>query len=126
MPDSLTTYELGQPWVVYHYGRTHDRWWPAWNSTRVLGRACIVAQCAVCGDTKPIWVRIPRFGPVPDRGHHPRRQAYLAAHAHPDRGAPMSWKLPLLNPAAHPGGISLDGLAMRLEADMNEHGGDEF
>jgi hypothetical protein len=28
----------------------------------------------------------------------------------------MSWKLPLLNPE----GLTLDGLAMRLEADINE------
>lgn len=115
-----STYDTDQPWVCYHYGRTHDRWWPLWNSTRVLGRACIVCQCAVCGDRTAVWLRIPRFGQIPDRGNHPARDAYLAKHAHPDRGAPMSWKLPLLNPAAHPGGLDLDGLAMRLEADMNE------
>jgi len=116
----MNTFEVDQPWVVYHYGRTHDRWWPFWNSTRFLGRACIVAECAVCGDRTPLWFRIPRFGPIADRGHHPKRSAYLAAHAHPDRGAPMSWKLPLLNPAAHRGGVDLGALAMRLEADMNE------
>jgi hypothetical protein len=115
-----STYETGQPWVAYHYGRTHDLWWPLWSSTRVLGRCCIVCQCAVCGDTTPIWLRIPRFGPIPEQGHHPKRLAYLKAHEHPDRGAPMSWKLPLLNPAAHPRGVDLDALAMRLEADMND------
>ena len=36
-----TTYEATRPWVTYTYGRTHDGWWPLWNSTRVLGRARI-------------------------------------------------------------------------------------
>lgn len=116
----MDKYDTDQPWVVYHYGRTHDMWWPLWNSTRVLGRACIVVQCAVCGDTTPLWIRVPRFGPVIDQGHHSARLKYLAAHSHPNRGAPMSWKLPLLNPAAHRSGIDLDALAMRLEADINE------
>lgn len=118
---SLTTFETTQPWVIYRYGRTHDRWWPFWTSTRVLGRMCIVVECAVCGDRAVLWLRIPRFGQVnPGGGHHPARLRYLAEHAHPDRGAPMSWERPLLNPAAHPGGLNLDALAMRLEADMNE------
>lgn len=116
----MDTYEIDQPWVIYRYGRTHDRWWPFWNSTRVLGRACIACECMVCGDRSAIWLRIPRFGPVPDQGHHPKRNAYLAAHAHPDRGAPMSWKRPLTNWAAHSGGVDLAGLAMRVEADMLE------
>lgn len=116
----MSTYETVQPWVMYHYGRTHDRWWPVWNSTRVLGRACIVAECAVCGDRTPLWFRIPRLGPVPDAGRHPARVRYLAEHAHPDRGSPMSWAKPLANLAAHPGGLNLDALAMRLEADINE------
>lgn len=114
----MTTFEMLQPWVVYHYGRTHDDWWPFWTSTRVLGRCCIVCECAVCGDVTPIWLRIPRFGSVPDQGHHPARVRYLKSHTHPGRGAPMSWAKPLLNPAALPDGIDLDQLAMRMEADM--------
>jgi len=113
------TFEVGQPWVVYSYGRTHDLWWPFWNSTRWLGRACIVAECAVCGDRTPLWYRIPRFGPILDQGPHPVRVAYLAEHAHPDRGSPMSWAKPLLNFEAHQGGLNLEALAMRLEADIN-------
>ena len=120
MSKQRQTYETGQPWVVYTFGRTHDQWWPAWNSTRVLGRACIVCQCAVCGDRTDMWLRIPRFGAVPDAGHHPQRLAYLAEHAHPDKGAPMSWAMPLLNPAAIPGGVDLDALGMRLEVDISE------
>jgi hypothetical protein len=32
----------------------------------------------------------------------------------------MSWAKPLANPAAHPGGLNLDLLGARLEADINE------
>lgn len=119
----MSTFETDQPWVLYHYGRTHDRWWPPWNSTRILGRACITAECIVCGHREAIWMRIPRLGTVPDRGHHPARIRFLADHAHPDRGHPMSWAKPLANLAAHPGGLNLDLLGARLEADINE--GDE-
>ena len=118
----FSTYETTQPWVAYHYGLTHDRLWPLWTSTRILGRARIGLECAVCGEKKVVSLRIPRFGPVPEpaSGRHPARERFLAEHEHPDRGAPMSWAKPLLNSAAHPGGVSLDALAMRLEADINE------
>lgn len=117
-------YETGQPWCVWHYGLTHDRWWPFWNSTRFLGRARIGQECAVCGAYAVAVIRLPRFGKVPEppSGRHPERERFLAAHAHPDRGAPMSWAKPMLNPAAHAGGLDLDALAMRLEADLNETG----
>lgn len=122
MHDPMSTYELTQPWVLYHYGRTHDRWWPFWNSTRVLGRFKLGVECTVCGDRRILTIRIPRFGevPEPEGGRHPARVAYLAEHAHPDRGAPMSWARPMANPAVFEGGIPLDALAMRLEADLNE------
>jgi hypothetical protein len=115
-----STYETTQPWICYTYGLTHDRWWPLWNSTRVLGRARIIMECAVCGHREIASLPIPRFGQVhkPATGRHPQRERFLAEHAHPDRGAPMSWAKPMLNPAAHPGGIDLDALAMRLEADL--------
>lgn len=120
MTGMQSTYETEQPWVVYTFGRTHDRWWPFWRSTRVLGYARIGMQCAVCGQRAEVKIRMPRLGPVPEpaSGRHAARERFLAEHAHPDRGAPMSWALPLLNPAAHPGGLSLDALAMRLEADL--------
>lgn len=119
-----STYETSQPWVLYHYGLTHDRWWPAWSSTRVLGRARIRVECIVCGERRVVTARIPRFGavPAPPGGRHPERERFLHDHAHPDRGAPMSWARPMANPAAHPGGLDLDALGMRLEADMNEEG----
>jgi hypothetical protein len=115
---TMSKYEENQPWVVYHYGLTHDKWWPFWNSTRILGRGRIVMQCAVCGAEEIVSLKMPRFGPVPDQGKHPARVRFLLEHAHPDRGAPMSWVRPLLNPAAMPDGIDLSALAMRLEADM--------
>lgn len=116
------TYEISQPWIAYTYGLTHDRWWPFWRSTRVLGRARIRCTCMVCGEVEVLSLRIPRFGPVPQpaSGRHPAREAFLAEHRHPDRGHPMSWALPLLNPGAHVGGLDVDLLAARLEADLNE------
>lgn len=116
----IETYEVEQPWVLYRYGYRHDQWWPFWSSTRVWGRAPAVFECMVCGNRKRVSLKIRRFGKQPDRGYHPVRTAYLAEHAHPDRGAPMSWARPLANLAAHPGGLNLDGLAMRMEADLNE------
>jgi hypothetical protein len=119
---TMTRYETTQPWVTYTYGLTHDRWWPLWNSTRVLGRCRIACTCMVCGDRTVLSLRIPRFGEIPEpaNGRHPAREKYLADHRHPDRGHPMSWALPMLNPAAHPGGLNIDLLAARLEADLNE------
>jgi len=119
---SLDIYETTQPWVTYHYGLTHDRWWPFWNSTRFLGRARMRLACMVCGDQTVVGFRIPRFGPVPEPkgGRHPLRERYLADHAHPERGHPMSWAVPLRNVAAHSCGLDLDLLAARLEADLNE------
>ena len=119
--DGMETFESSQPWVCYYYGRTHDRWWPLWNSTRLLGRACIIAECCVCGDRTPLWLRIPRWGsvPVPAGGRHAARARYLALHAHPDRGHPISWARPLRNLAVFDRGLDLDLLAARLEADLN-------
>lgn len=121
-----STFETTQPWVVYHYGRTVDSWWPLWRSTRVLGFCRIGMECAVCGTHEVAKLPIPRRGPVPvpASGRHPVRERFLADHAHPHRGAPMSWAKPLLNPAAHPGGVDLSALAMRLEADVEEFGRD--
>lgn len=114
----LSTYEGNQPWVVYHYGATHDGWWPFWNSTRVLGRGRITMECAVCGVVETATIKMPRFGKVtpPASGRHPTREKFLAAHQHHDRGAPMSWAKPLLNIDAHGGLVDLDALRTRLEA----------
>lgn len=102
---SYDTYEVGQPWVIYRYGRTHDGWWPPLSSTRVMGRAKIDVECAICGNRSVLTFRMPRFGPIPPntgdpQGRHPARVAYLKAHAHPDRKHPITWAKPLANPAA--------------------------
>jgi hypothetical protein len=109
------TYETEQPWVVYRY-LTADR------RTRITGRSKIECECAVCGERRVLTLRIPRFGsvPVPDGGRHPERVRFLLEHVHAERPHPMAWSRPLLNPAAHKGGIDLDLLAMRLEAELRE------
>ena len=121
MAEYRQTYETSQPWVVYTWGRTHDEWWPFWNSTRVLGRSRIGLTCCVCGHKEVTNFRIPRWGKVPEpvSGRHPEREQFLREHAHPDRGHPISWALPMLNMAVHEGGLNLDLFAARLEADLN-------
>ncbi len=118
-------YDTDLPWIVWFFGRTHDQFWPPWNSTRVLGRMCVELECAVCGERLRLWLRIPRFGAVnPERREHPARTRFKLDHIHKDRPSPFAWARPLLNPAAHgPGGIDLDALAMRLEADLREAAG---
>jgi hypothetical protein len=115
--------EQSQPWVIYTFGRTHDRWWPLWSSTRVLGRARIGLECCVCGATEVVSLRIPRLGKVPEPagGRHAERERFLAEHIHPDRGHPMSWKRPLRNMNVFgPDGLNPDLLAMRIQTDLNE------
>ena len=114
----LETYDTDQPWVIYRYLST-DR------ETRITGRSRIQCECAVCGTRKTLRLRIPRFGKItpPKGGKHVERLRFLQAHLHADAARhPMSWARPLLNPAAHPGGIDLDLLAMRLEADLRDAG----
>lgn len=109
------TYETDAPWVTWTWLST-DR------ETRITGRSRMKLICCVCGKREIVRIRIPRWGPVPipAGGVHPERIKAKERHAHPDRGAPMSWALPLRNPFGQPGGLNLDGLAMRLEADLNE------
>lgn len=122
MRETTSRVESSHPWIVYHYGLTHDQWWPVWSSTRVTGRAKIGMGCAVCGRYEIARIRIPRFGKINQPGRHPVREAFVAAHAHPDRGHPMSWAKPLLsmNALDAHGGLDVDMLAMRLEADLNQ------
>lgn len=108
------TYEANQPWVTYTYPYTD-----AECDRRGL-LAHVVMECIVCGVTEDWTVRADEKPKPQVGGYAPERRAFLAAHSHPDRGAPMSWAKPLANPAAHPGGIDPDALAMRLEADLND------
>jgi hypothetical protein len=115
-PDRLQTYEAEQPWIVYTY-LTTDRW------TRITGVSKIECECAVCGERKVLKICMPRFGKImaPAGGKHVKRLEFLRDHLHRDAPRhPMAWAKPLLNPAAHKGGIDLDLLAMRLEADLRE------
>lgn len=101
MSERFETYEDRQPWVIYVYGLTTDRWWPLWRSTRVLGYAKIECQCCICGDRTVVKVKLPRVGVVVDRGPHALRREYLAKHQHPNqRTAPETWVWPLRNPEA--------------------------
>lgn len=122
--DWMERAEADMPWVIYTYGRTHDGWWPFWTATHVIGRARIGMECCVCGHREVVSIKMPRFGPVPEPkgGRHPERARFLLAHLHPDRPHPISWARPLRNLdvfTAH-GGLDLDLLAARLEADLNE------
>lgn len=127
MPEWMETAESDMPWVIYTYGRTHDKWWPIWSSTRVIGRARIGLECCICGKREVVSLKMPRFGPVPEPagGRHPERTRFLLAHVHKDRSHPIAWARPLrnLNVFNAVGGLDLDLLAARLEADLNEGGG---
>lgn len=117
--ETRENYDTDQPWVIYRYGMTHDGFWPPWSSTRILGYAKIVCECAVCGRREVKKARIPRFGdPNPTNAHHPERLRFLLDHLHPDRPHPMAWAKPLLNPATHGREIDTDLLRMRLEAEL--------
>lgn len=114
MKERRETYETDAPWVTWTWLST-DR------ETRFTGRMRMLLT------RETIRVRIPRFGrvPEPEGGIHPARHEAKERHAHPDRGHPMSWALPLRNIAAHEGGMNLDLLGLRLEADVNETHDDE-
>lgn len=102
----------------------------AWLSddreTRITGRVRMRMTCCVCGKRETIRPRIPRWGPVPEppNGVHPERLGAIERHQHPDKGHPMSWALPLRNMGVFGGGLDLDLLGARLEADLNEGAAD--
>lgn len=99
----LETYELEYPWIVWTYPRS-DR------TARILGRARYDGQCCICGKTKKVTLRLPRFRlpKAPEGERHPARQAFIDEHLHPGQRNPRDWKLPLRNPAAWPNGLPLD------------------
>lgn len=108
------TYEVEQPWVIYTYPYTD-----AECDRRGL-LAHVVMECIVCGDTEDWTVKAGEEPKPQVNGYAAERVDFLLTHRHPDRGSPMSWARPLRNVAAHPGGMDVDALAMRLEADINE------
>lgn len=125
--DWMERAEESTPWVIYQYGRTHDGYWPPWSSTHFTGRSRIGLECCVCGHREVVTLRIPRWGPVnPSNSYHPERTRFLNEHAHPDRGHPISWAKPMknMNVFQPVGGLDLDLLGARLEADLNEDGKD--
>jgi hypothetical protein len=88
-------YDTDLPWVCWWFLST-DR------ETRFTGRSRVLMQCAICGQRRKLRLRIPRFGPIPDRGEHPITQFKLD-HLHrwsdpcpwcgpstPKRGEPCS------------------------------------
>lgn len=102
MSKTMRTFETSQPWVIYTYGLTHDLWWPPWNSTRWLGYGKIECHCSICGEREVLKLRMPRFGQIADRGHHPERVRFLSQHVHKlQQTAPETWAQPLANPDAH-------------------------
>lgn len=113
----LQTADDKQPWVVYTYGRTHDRWLHSpWRNSLVVGRIVVDHECAVCGAHEVAILRAKRFSrPSED----PFRREWLKEHVHPDMPNQAAWAKPLLNPFAL-GALDLDLLVMRLEADALE------
>lgn len=108
------TYEVGQPWVTYHYPYD-DR-----QATLRGLFALVEMSCLVCGGTEEWKVRWGQQRKIKHdhRGYAMERVKFLADHAHPDRGHPMSWAKPLGNVAAHEHGLDAGMLAMRIEADL--------
>lgn len=96
MTGRLETFEVGSPWITYHYLTTDRR-------TRVTGRSKILLACAICGHEETVTLRIPRFGPVPEPkgGRHETRVAFVRGHQHTaeDRRDRRRWVKPLRNVA---------------------------
>jgi hypothetical protein len=98
----MDTYEEEYPWVIWHYGLSHDLWWPPRRSTRWTGHMKVEAECLVCGDRRTLRLSIPRVGKIKGfpSGRHPAREHYLRGHLHPGRSDPLTWSRPLANPDA--------------------------
>jgi hypothetical protein len=107
-------YDTDQPWICWTFLSTDAR-------TRITGRSVVLMDCCVCGQKRKVRIRIPRVGPVPDNGKHVERLRFMRDHLHPEKPHPITWAKPLRNLAVFgTGGLDLDLLAMRLEADLKE------
>ena len=111
--DRLETYEVGSPWITYHYLTTDRR-------TRITGRSKILLACAICGHEEVLTIRIPRVGPVPmpQGGRHPQRVEFVRAHQHTaaERGDRARWAKPMRNVA----GLGQVDLAAIVAAALSE------
>jgi len=93
--DGYRSFEVTQPWILYHHGRVHDRLWPIWHSTRVRCHTRITLECCVCGDRRAVALPSPRLLPI---GQHPAPREFLNGHAAcPDRRRAEDWARPLVN-----------------------------
>lgn len=117
MTKLLETYEVGSPWVTYHYLTTDAQ-------TRITGRSRIRLACAICGHEETLTLRIPRVGPVPEPkgGRHPKRVEFVRAHQHTadERRDRTTWAKPLRNIA---GLGSVDLAAIVTDALNRDLGG---
>lgn len=113
MSDRLETYEVGSPWITYHY-LTTDR------QVRITGRSKILLACAICGHEETVTLRIPRVGPVPTPvgGRHEKRVEFVRAHQHTadQRRDRMTWAKPLRNMA----GLDPDVMVAILEDTVRQ------
>lgn len=109
---AMRNYETEQPWIIYTYPYTD-----AVCAKKGL-QAFVSMQCAVCGEQIHWAPKIGEELPEYIDGRAPVRIDFCQLHIHPEKGHPMSWSMPLLNPAVHEEGIDLTLLTMRLEADI--------
>lgn len=112
LAEGAERYDTDAPWICWRFLSTDAR-------TRITGRMVVDMDCCVCGQHRKLRLKIQRFGPVEQDGKHPARAQFILDHLHPKKGHPISWAKPLRNPFAN-GGIDLDLLAMRLQADLSE------
>lgn len=111
--DGMQTYDTNQPWVVYEYRYT-DR------ALDWFGRSFVRCICCICGAREDVEIRVGQGYDDP-KVHAPGRTPFLAQHVHHGvNGNPMSWELPLLNPAALREGDLEDVLGLAIDRAHRE------
>ena len=109
------TFEIDQAWVLYCYFVPN---WIVW----LLGLSCIRMECIICGVRYHPTFRLKRWGPMEDRGRHPKRVRFCEQHLHPHLNKnPLCWELPLKNPAALPDGGLEEVVELVLDRSRREH-----
>jgi hypothetical protein len=116
-----STYVKTQPWIVMNFPE---------DDNRADANSLVIFQCAICGDRTeqrfslpgaddPIWQNLDSEKGIPEA--YALRVAYQTEHLHADKsGDVWSWSMPLLNPAAHPGGVNTVKLAERLKKELDK------